>query len=67
MSNKSMLEDIVEIAIKSPVAGVIFSVFFGGLGLYLTNKTAPVGAKPTAAMFLPMQHMFELSATFFQR
>jgi restriction system protein len=58
MRNKSILEDIIEIAIKNPVAGVIFSVFFAVLGLYLTNKGAPAGAKPVDMMFLPMYHMF---------
>jgi HJR/Mrr/RecB family endonuclease len=46
------------VVLKSPVAGVVFSIFFAGLGLYLTNKQAPVGAKPTETLFLPMMHLF---------
>lgn len=58
MRNKSVIEDILEMAIKSPVAGVVFSIIFACLGLYLTNKQAPVGAKPSEMIFLPTMHMF---------
>ncbi len=58
MRNKSLIEEILDTAIENPIAGVIFSVFFAGLGLYLTNKGAPAGAKPADMMFLPMMHIF---------
>jgi len=58
MKNRSILEDIIETAFKNPIAGVVMSVFFAGLGLYLTNKGAPAGAKPAAMIFLPAAHMF---------
>ena len=58
MRNKSLIEEILDTAIENPIAGVIFSVFFAGLGLYLTNKGAPAGAKPADMLFLPMMHMF---------
>jgi hypothetical protein len=47
MRNTGLIEEILETAFKIPVAGIVFSVIIGGLGLYLTNKQAPVGAKPT--------------------
>lgn len=58
MKNKSLLEDIIETAIKNPAAGVILSVFFLALGSYLTNKQAPIGAKPNEMIFLPAMHLF---------
>ncbi len=58
MKNKSLLEDILETAVKNPVAGVILSILFAGLGLYWSNKGAPAGAKPTETAFLPMYHLF---------
>ena len=58
MKQKSLIEDILDTAIKSPVAGIVISVIFAVLGLYLSNKQAPAGAKPSEMMFLPMMHMF---------
>jgi len=57
MKKRSILEDVIETAFKSPVAGVVMSVFFAGLGLYLTNKEATAGAKPADMIFLPAVHM----------
>jgi len=58
MRNKSAIEEILEMAVKSPAAGIVFSVIFAGLGLYLTNKQAPEGAKPAETLVLPMMHLF---------
>lgn len=57
MRNNSLLEDILGTAIRNPVVGIVFSIFFAGLGLFLTNKGAPAGAKPADIMLLPMMHM----------
>jgi len=55
--NNSLMEDILETAFKSPIAGGAFSIFLAGLGLYLTNKGAPEGAKPAAIAFLSVYQM----------
>jgi Restriction endonuclease/Topoisomerase DNA binding C4 zinc finger len=56
--HRSILEDILETAFKNPVAGVVISIFFAGLGLYFASKEAPAGAKPADMIFLPAEHMF---------
>lgn len=58
MRKKSLFEDILETAFKNPIFGIVISIFLVGLGLYLTNKQAPVGAKPSDLMFIPAMHMF---------
>jgi restriction system protein len=58
MKNRSTIEEILKIAVKSPVAGVVYCVIFAGVGLYLTNKQAPAGAQPSETLFLPMMHLF---------
>ncbi|MBI5847737.1 MAG: restriction endonuclease [Nitrospirae bacterium] len=58
MRKKSLVEDILEAAFKNPIFGIVISLFLVGLGLYLTNKQAPVGAKSSEMMFLPAMHMF---------
>jgi hypothetical protein len=58
VKNRSAIEDLLEMALKNPVVGIVCSVILAGLGLYLTNKQAPVGAKPSETLFLPMMHMF---------
>ena len=58
MRSKSLFEDILEISFKSPVFGVIISLISAGLGFYLSNKQAPIDAKPSDIAFLPMMHFF---------
>jgi hypothetical protein len=38
MGKNSLLEDIFEISAKSPAAGLILSIIFGCVGLYLNHK-----------------------------
>lgn len=56
MRKNSPIEDIFELAIKNPIAGLILSVTFACFGFYLTSKSAPVGAKPADIVFLPLHH-----------
>jgi len=58
VKNKSLIEEILSTAIKNPVAGVIFSIFFFGVGSYLTHQRAPIDAKPNEMFFLPLMHIF---------
>jgi len=58
MKKKNLFEDILESAFKSPVFGIVMSLFFAGLGFYLSNKQAPVGAKPSEMIFMPTMHLF---------
>lgn len=58
MRKNNLLEDILETAFKSPIFGIVMSIFLAGLGLYLSNKQTPIGAKPSEMMFLPAMHMF---------
>ncbi len=58
MRRKSLVEDILETSFKNPVFGVVISIFFVGLGFYLTGKQAPPMAKPSEVMFIPTMHLF---------
>jgi hypothetical protein len=57
MPRKSLIEEILEVAFKNHIAGIISSLIFACGGFYLTNKSALVGAKPADVMFIPLEHM----------
>lgn len=57
MKSKSLFEDILETALKSPIAGIVISSVFVVLGVYFISKTAPIGATPAETIFVPTYHM----------
>ena len=44
MARKSAFEEILEGSFKYPIIGVIVSIIFAGVGIYLSNKSATPGA-----------------------
>jgi restriction system protein len=58
MKNKSLIEEMLEVSIKNPAFGIVMSIILAVAGFFLTNKEAPVGAKPADAMLLPLWHLF---------
>jgi len=57
LRKKSLIEEILERAFKNPIFGIVMSLFLAGLGLYLTNKQAPVGAKPSEMINQPPRRL----------
>jgi len=52
MKNRGIIEDIIGITTKNPIIGLVLSIFFAGLGFYLTGKQAPVSTNSTGTAFL---------------
>jgi Restriction endonuclease/Topoisomerase DNA binding C4 zinc finger len=57
MKRNSLIEDMFEMSIKSPAVGLILSIIFAGVGLFMASKQSPSGAKPAEMLTLPVEHV----------